>query len=764
MSFSRLPPKTGVTLDELNTALGKRNIVNVDETGFTSRVLALTNSDLDGGILEVDLSGDATGLDYTIKLPDSSTGNNEQFLTILYAAGTVNLVVTTVGGTQNVGGATTQTFNKDNESITVISDFTSTKYQVIQDSRINTGSVDVLAWNDGVTSVLTTEDWNTYFDSPSLLSGGALTKGSGVVDVAQSEFVLRSSNSPAATLKPALVTGATGLSVPDNTTRYTVVDYNSGSPITSIEADATAIPCTDKCILHIVSRVNSNIDYVTLGNYGNNFAANYVRAEAVTGWLKYGEGLAISEEGTRNIAVTAGALYVGVQRFDTPALDTSVAGTFTYYYQDGVGGWTEQTGSTQINHTQYDDGSGTLQTGNAQKYYVHAIYIRINNPSEFAVIYPQAEYNSLAEAQAAAGRPAVVPAFGDSISTGQFIGSIITKYNTVAFEDILSPFTEVLGSTTPVNHDDLAGLKAAASGVTYGHINDTAQTIAGAKTFSTGVVINEDGDDVDTRIEGDTDANLLYVDAGNDRVGIGTATPSFKLGVYNDTNGIAGADIENANTGSGAYSYLRMINDTGNSAGLLRCSSANTSYGGANSLNIYTGDTHNVCIVTNNIKRWVFGSDGITYADSVYGNTTASAASVHINASSQLLRVTSSQVWKTNIEDLWDSWVDAFMENARPIWYDSLSKHDPSGWHYLGFIAEEMAEAGLHQLVHYRRDEEGNLIPEGVQYERVTVVLTRVAQRQRDEINLLKAQMVEVIREIKEINGALGFETTGLGE
>src|SRR3990172_2689313 len=45
------------------------------------------------------------------------------------------------------------------------------------------------------------------------------------------------------------------------------------------------------------------------------------------------------------------------------------------------------------------------------------------------------------------------------------------------------------------------------------------------------VVINDSGANQDFRVEGDTDANLLFVDAGADRVGIGTATPAEKLDV-----------------------------------------------------------------------------------------------------------------------------------------------------------------------------------------------------------------------------------------
>jgi hypothetical protein len=45
------------------------------------------------------------------------------------------------------------------------------------------------------------------------------------------------------------------------------------------------------------------------------------------------------------------------------------------------------------------------------------------------------------------------------------------------------------------------------------------------------ITFNEGHADIDVRIEGDTDANLFFTDAGNEKVGIGTGTPGEKLEV-----------------------------------------------------------------------------------------------------------------------------------------------------------------------------------------------------------------------------------------
>ena len=78
-----------------------------------------------------------------------------------------------------------------------------------------------------------------------------------------------------------------------------------------------------------------------------------------------------------------------------------------------------------------------------------------------------------------------------------------------------------------------------ASGFAY--LTDTSDdlvvggtTLAGADIIlgdDGSVIINEQGNDADLRVEGDTNANLMFIDAGADMVGIGTNSPAGRLEV-----------------------------------------------------------------------------------------------------------------------------------------------------------------------------------------------------------------------------------------
>ena len=79
-------------------------------------------------------------------------------------------------------------------------------------------------------------------------------------------------------------------------------------------------------------------------------------------------------------------------------------------------------------------------------------------------------------------------------------------------------------------------------------------------------IFNEGGEDVDFRIEGDTEANLFYLDAGNNRVGIGLSAPTSLLHVK-DASGSADAVLTiESESGSDAFLLLDTSNGSGANA------------------------------------------------------------------------------------------------------------------------------------------------------------------------------------------------------
>ncbi len=87
---------------------------------------------------------------------------------------------------------------------------------------------------------------------------------------------------------------------------------------------------------------------------------------------------------------------------------------------------------------------------------------------------------------------------------------------------------------------------------------------------SRGVIINEEGSDKDFRVESNNNGNMLFVDGGNDAVGIGTSTPGTRLsfGNYIPSNGQTIHTYQSGNTVSGlgiVSGVHRMFTNAGSS-------------------------------------------------------------------------------------------------------------------------------------------------------------------------------------------------------
>jgi hypothetical protein len=109
-----------------------------------------------------------------------------------------------------------------------------------------------------------------------------------------------------------------------------------------------------------------------------------------------------------------------------------------------------------------------------------------------------------------------------------------------------------------------------------------------------------------------TNGTLALIVDASQNVGIGTASPSYKLEVQGSANTYFGQRIYNTNAGSSAVAYLQIGNDTnGATAQLGLNSSANTTnFGGANGLYLANGLSAPIAFATAGLERMRILSTG----------------------------------------------------------------------------------------------------------------------------------------------------------
>ena len=309
------------------------------------------------------------------------------------------------------------------------------------------------------------------------------------------------------------------------------------------------------------------------------------------------------------------------------------------------------------------------------------------------------------------------------------------------------------------------------------------------------IVFNEGGAAVDFRIEGDTNANLFIVDGSEDDIGMGltpsftngngvhladdfkigfgaggNSRPDFQLGYSSsaDELGLAcgfGADTADIFFSTGGTlgfnvsggSTCILFEDADNSSATVM-TMVNAAYNGGTN-KIATFNTTKLSLDPQNSESLLLGTDGSLRLQHVYDDTTSNSANmyIHSDGTHQVLRSTSSERYKKDIETLEDKYADAVL-GLRPVWYKSKCEADNADHSHWGLIAEEVAKVDP-RLVTFRNEiTTSNNDPdtletiikttkldepqaESVQYDRFVPHLINICKRQEDKITALEAKV-----------------------
>jgi len=142
------------------------------------------------------------------------------------------------------------------------------------------------------------------------------------------------------------------------------------------------------------------------------------------------------------------------------------------------------------------------------------------------------------------------------------------------------------------------------------------------------------------------------------------------------------------------------------------------------------------------VNLFTIRNDGVIFTGtapaSPYNLTTATAANMYVDSGGVVYRSTSSLRYKQNVQDYGKGLSD--LAKLRPVTFNSKykeSEKNPDLHTYVGFIAEEVHQAGLIEFVQYNNDGQ----PDALSYANMTALLTKAIQEQQAIIQSLTTRI-----------------------
>jgi len=372
--------------------------------------------------------------------------------------------------------------------------------------------------------------------SAGVISGGVISDGgSGSINISAVKGIVKTTDSEIGANVSFDLAGATGQALTDNSTNYITVDYNSGTPQFVIGVTNTANGHT---IFNLgkVYREGTSLDIIDSGLNIYDFSKRVQQHHIEEADLHFVSGAIVSEIGTRNISITAGIMYAGLNRIITDAIDTSGADTFEYYYYNGSA-WIESD-QTAISNTQYNDTSSGL-VNLTKDYGIHWVYKGTSDTSY--VIYGQDQYklNEAQQAQPLSSLPPHVEAFG------VLRAKIIIKKDEATFTEIGSVLDTQFSTSTPSNHNELGELQGGTADEYYHMTSAQSAGFAINPMTTQGDTVFGGASGLPTRLAKGTASQVYTMNAGATAPEWTTASGG---GDFSDGGDTAGADRTLGNT------------------------------------------------------------------------------------------------------------------------------------------------------------------------------------------------------------------------